>query len=372
MVGAAATAFAGEPPKPAAPEPPRIVAPTAEEIKAELDKETPAQKALRAELEALAKAGQKIYFNANLGEANRSEIFVAGPDGSNVKQLTDKEGSYPHCSSDGKKVVFVSWRVPFKIPLPPELKDIPADPKYPLDEGKDYAWRRGQCGVIWTMNSDGSDQKPVAVGGLPHFSHDGRFICYNVINPPFPAQLVIMDLEKKTEAGIVHPGLRNSGMPCFSPDDQYVIGSNGPAYCVKLNAGKNGLESVFMFDNGHPCNGDLSPDGRTWVYVRDTDGCLGGWLRVRPMDYEKPGGAETNLPLQHAPGSVNYFPDFSPDGKYLVYSHAEQEKDIKSWEVKNKMELYVTRFPKCEATVRITWNGAANQHPQWWGPPAGK
>jgi Tol biopolymer transport system component len=365
-VGLASPAAAGERSKPPAPEPPKIVAPTDEEIKAELAKETPEQKALRAELEALAKAGQKVYYNANLGEGGRNEIFVMGPDGSGVKQLTKEGAEYPHTPADGSRVCFVSSRIPLKLPLPAELKEVPVDPKFPLEKPPEQKWDRRRSGsVVWIMNPDGSDPKPAAFGCLPHFSPDGKFICYSIVSPPWPNQLAILNLEKKTDACISHPGLRNCGMPCFSPDGNYVVGANGSAFCVKLNAEKTAVENVFQFDNGHPCNGEISADGKFWTCVYDTDKDQGGWLGYWEMDYEKPSKKRISLPLQHQKGSVNYFPEISPDGRYLVYVHADQQPGVKSWTLKVKQEVHVTRFPKCEATVRVTWNGGANQHPHW-------
>ncbi|MCX7806803.1 MAG: hypothetical protein N3A38_16700 [Planctomycetota bacterium] len=352
-------------------EPPKIVPPAKEEIEAEMAKDTPEQKKLRAELEALAKAGHKIYFNANLGEGGRNEIFVMGPDGSNVRQLTKEGGEYPHTPADGSKVAYVSGAL--TDPLPDALKGVPFDPKFPPLKWGDQKFNRMKgTPVIWIMNPDGSERKPVAFGMMPHFSSDGRYLTYSVWNHPFPCQVLVQDLEKKAEAFLVHPGLRNCGNPCFSPDGNYIVGAQGGAHCVKLNAGKNGVESVFVFDRGHPCNGEVSPDGRYWVYVVDTHACLGSWLYYYEMDWEKPGGKAHSLNLGWKPGSVNYYPAFSPDGKYLVYAHAEQQPGVKSWEVKQGQELYVTRFPNCGATVRVTWNGAGNQHPHWWGPPAGK
>jgi Tol biopolymer transport system component len=175
-----------------------------------------------------------------------------------------------------------------------------------------------------------------------------------------------MNLEKKTEAFLVHPGLHNCGNPAWSADGNYLIGAQGGAHFIKLNAEKNGVEKVTVVDSGHPCNNEISFDGKYWTYVVDTDGCLGGWLCYRQLDYEKlsvSGGGE--VPLGQKRGSVNYYPAFSPDGKYYVYAHAEQQAGVKSWEIKGKQELYVTRFPKCEATVRVTWNGAGNMHPCW-------
>ena len=358
-------AGAGEAPKP--PEPPKIVAPSADEVKAELAKETAEQKALRAELEALAKAGQKIYFNANLGEGGRNEIFVIGPDGSGYKQLTKDGGSDPHTPADGSLVAYTGGKIALADPMPEALKGIPFDPKFPPIKWGDQKFNRLKgAPVSWTMKPDGSDQKPVAFGMMPHFSPDGKFLAYCIWNHPFPCQVAVMNLEKKTEAFLIHPGLRNGGNPAWSPDGNYLVGAQGGAHFIKLNAERNGVEKVTVIDNGHPCNNEISFDGKYWTYVVDTHGCLGSWLCYKQLDYDKQsasGGG--NLPLGWKPGSVNYYPAFSPDGKYYVYAHAEQEAGVKSWEVKYKQELYVTRFPDCKATVRVTWNGAGNMHPCW-------
>jgi hypothetical protein len=53
----------------------------------------------------------------------------------------------------------------------------------------------------------------------------------------------------------------------------------------------------------------------------------------------------------------------------MAYVHAEMQDGVKSWLLKAKQEVYVSRFPPDGVNVRITWNGAANQHPHWWGPP---
>jgi Tol biopolymer transport system component len=357
--------------------PPKIVPATEAEIKAELDKETPEQKKLREELSALAKAGGLVYFNANC--AGNNDVYVTACDGSNLRQLTrdPAEDVYPHCSPDGRTVVFTSMRLPLAQPLPEALKGVPFDPRYPLDsprskerflikEGANMPAAESRGSAIWSMKPDGSDQKPLAFGLMPHWSPDGRFLVYNA----WRYQLAVMDVEKKTESLIAHPGLRNCGFPCFSPDGGHVLGNGGTSYCVTLNAEKNAVEKVASFEGGHTCNGEISPDGKSWAFVVDTNGALGGWLSWKPMDVEKPGGAAKRLELGWKPGSVNYFPCFSPDSKYLVYSHGDQQAGIKSWMLSDRQDLYVTRFPGCEATVRLTWTNAACQHPHWWGPPA--
>ena len=51
----------------------------------------------------------------------------------------------------------------------------------------------------------------------------------------------------------------------------------------------------------------------------------------------------------------------------MITTVVDPDGNLAGWLCYRNMD-YVTRFPPCEATVRITWNGAANQHPHWWGP----
>jgi hypothetical protein len=105
--------------------------------------------------------------------------------------------------------------------------------------------------------------------------------------------------------------------------------------------------------------------------VVDRAGDAGGWLRYAEVGNLDKAVEGKDLNLPHDKNSVNYFPDFSPDGKYLVYAHAEPT-GARSWLLQSKQELYVTRFPEGGVAVRITWSNAASQNPHWWGPPGAK
>ena len=93
--------YAGESPKPAA---------VPEEEKAKLlAAETAEQKALRAELAELAKAGQKIYFSSTQDSTFR--VYAMAPDGSGQECLTPAPAAgadKPHVSPDGKRFLAVS------------------------------------------------------------------------------------------------------------------------------------------------------------------------------------------------------------------------------------------------------------------------
>jgi len=329
--------------------------------------ETPKQRALRAEL---ARLKTKILFNAN-PEGN-NDIFIANADGSDVKQLTSgpADDTYPHLSPDGKRVVFQRDEVLGKE----AVAGMPFDERFPLN------WKRKirndkKAPAIWTMNVDGSDAKRVAVGAsLPHWSPNGKVICYTIYQGRghLPG---LLDLGAKTERALKVTGLRNGGHPCFSPDGKWLFVSNGAGVMLPMNEAQNGLAeggAPLTVIRGHPCNGEISPDGKWVMTVADTHKCLGSWLVYAPFD-GKTGkvGRGKHFDLGWEKKTVNYFPDFSPCGKYFTYVHAESEDGVKSWLVTKNQEIYIARFPADGTAVRVTWTNAASQHPHWTREPVG-
>jgi Tol biopolymer transport system component len=97
------------------------------------------------------------------------------------------------------------------------------------------------------------------------------------------------------------------------------------------------------------------------------------------VDLEKGGGGDRPVNLGWPKGTTNYEPDFSPDTRYLVYTHYEVKDTPENrskagrspywYACRQQAELYVCRWPADGVNVRITWNGGAGQ-PQWWAPAA--
>lgn len=348
----------------AKPEPPKIEPVSEEDKQKALAAETADQKALRARLAEMAKAGQKIAFNSNADGAQR--IYIMGPDGSDLKCLTPAPGpggSYPHISPDGKKISFDSGATKEII------NKLPCDPKYKKNYVKD--------GCLYVMDIAGGEPKPTAAGGGGHWSPDGKKIIYafDTMGRAGYGKTAILDLETGTET-VITPAdkMRPIHMPCFTPDQKFALVSNGDALLIPLNEKATGPAEggkPACVVRGHPCNLEVSNDGKWWSWVVDTHGDFGAWLQYGEARYDGQGARGLKLPLGWPDGSVNYFPDFSPCGKYLAYVHADQQKGVKSWLLQSQQEIYVTTFPDCKTTVRVTWNGAGNQHPHWWGPSAG-
>jgi Tol biopolymer transport system component len=351
LAAMALTASAGEAP------PAKAVPLTEEEIKAEQAKETPEQKALRAEIGELAKKGEKVFFAANCDGTDR--VYAMKPDGSGVECLTpDAVANAPHASTDGKRLI-MNYGVPKE-----EAVKLPQDPSF-----KRPADGSGPCLAV--LDIETKKAAPLCRGDEAYWHPNGKTVCYNTDTVKGVRKIGIFDVEKKTEKIIAIPGLPKSAMfPNFSPDGKWLLIGGYPFTLAEVNAEGTDLAAggkVQAISAISGCNNEIAKDGKAFVYVIDTHGEAGGWLCWSEF---KPGEkmAGKRLPLGWQDASVNYFPDLSPDGKYMIYAHAEMKAGVESWTVKTKQELYVTRFPDCKTTVRVTWNGAANYHPNWWGP----
>jgi hypothetical protein len=201
------------------------------------------------------------------------------------------------------------------VPAAEERKKIPVDAAFPFDKGG-----RAPAGkpaeYVWVSDLDGANARRLCQGYLPHWAPNGKAVAYTF------AQVY----------GRAHKAA--GGKPSGTP----------------LRDG---------------CNGEISPDGKWITWVVDTAGNFGGWLGYAPFAPGDPKAKGQDLNLGVDKDSVNYFPDFSPDSKYLVYVHAEQQKGVKSWTLTSHQDLYVCRFPADGVSVRITWTNAACQHLNW-------
>jgi len=332
--------------------------------------ETPAQKKLRAEIAAFK--DHRIVFNANA--TGRNEVYLVRPDGSEMTQVTKEGGEYPHLSPDGKRIVFLRKE---KVAAE-EIKKLPFDESEgiiaPVKKSRRAHPKKES--FIWIVNADGTGAERVAAGEAPHWSPSGKAIAYQTATRPFYAP-AILDLEAKTERVLRLTGLKGKGqcMSAFSPDGKWLLTSNGPIYCWPLNEtgtdvaeGGKILKPVRV---GHVCNTEFGPQNKYLVWVIDTHKCAGSWLVYSKFDPSANGKVRSQkMKLGWPEKSVNYFPDLSPCGKYMAYVHAEMQDGVKSWLLTNKQEIYISRFPPDGVNVRVTWNGAGNQHPHWWGPAA--
>ena len=199
------------------------------------------------------------------------DIYVADPDGSNLKPLTHNQGYNAEAviSTDGKKIAFTSTR------------------NGDLD--------------IYIMDSDGTHVKQLTnelgYDGGPFFSRDGKWIVYRAFHPkteaeqkeykellgqnlirPTSLELWVMKADGSEKRQITNNGAANFA-PYFFPDGKRVIFAsnvvdatgmgNFELFAVDLD-GKN-LEQITYnptFD-GFP---QFSPDGTKLVFASNRNG----------------------------------------------------------------------------------------------------
>jgi Tol biopolymer transport system component len=148
------------------------------------------------------------------------DIYIADADGTNVKQITDVPGydGGPFFSADGKKI----------------------------------CWRRftpkGDVAEVWTMNTDGSDPKPItklgAMSWAPYFHPSGEYLIFTTnLNGFANFELYIVDAAGKREPVRVTTTDGFDGLPVFTPDGKKLAWTSGRT--------ANTQSQIFMADWDH-------------------------------------------------------------------------------------------------------------------------
>jgi TolB protein len=214
---------------------------------------------------------------------NTFDIYLAEPDGSNLKKLTDTDGydAEATVSPVGDKIVFTSTR--------------DGDPE------------------IYTMNLDGSDQTRLTFekgyDGGPFFSLDGTKIVFRASRPktekefadyndlvqnglvrPTALELFVMDADGKNMKQVTDFG-KASFAPFFFPDAKRIIfasnlnsktGRNFDLYMINVDG--TGLEQITFSDSfdGFPM---FTRDGKTLVFASNRFGKKQGDTNIFVADW---------------------------------------------------------------------------------------
>lgn len=225
----------------------------------------------------------RIFFQSDLD--GDSEIYTLTADG--LTKLTDNawQDEYPRLSPDGRRVAFS------------------ANP-----DGKFQ---------IFAMNTDGTDV--VRVTSAPHdaMEHawypDGTKLAYTVEAPGRDFSMWTQDLETGKATPLLPDFRGSNALPDFSPAEP-LMGFTGKrlfgwdVYVLDLATGRwRELEK-----GGRSCRPRFSPDGRKIAYVSGAaDGKGDIWLM-------NPDGSGKER-LTERDDMHDYFPSWSPDGKYVVF-----------------------------------------------------
>jgi Tol biopolymer transport system component len=229
----------------------------------------------------------RIVFQSDLDGDN--EIYLLTREG--VRKLTDNawNDEFPRWSPDGRRIAFTA--------------------------------NRTGTYQIYVMNEDGSEVEQltkseddaVEEGWFP----DGRKLAYTeerkrIVGSSFT--MYLLDLETRRTERLLPKFDGSNALPDFSPSAPLLAFTGKKTlgwgvYLADLTTG----ESRALTTGGGACRARFSPDGKTLVYVSsEADGKGDVWL----MNADGSGQER----LTELPETYDYFPAWSPDGKYAVFA----------------------------------------------------
>ena len=237
----------------------------------------------------------KIIFQSDFDGDN--EIYMISMKG--MKKLTDNawQDEYPVWSPDGKKIAFS------------------ANPNGNFD--------------IFTMNADGSDIKRITTSSskeiTPAWFPDNKTIAFtknmggSFIKRDF---LFKTDIHSKRTQRIIQDFNREHIVPWISHDASLLTftGKRTLGWDVALYDLKT-QKTTFLEESGKSCRGRFSPDGKKIAYVCSlADGKGDVWLM-------NPDGSQKTR-LTKRDDTYDYFPSWSPDGKFIVFNSSLKHDHI--------------------------------------------
>ncbi|UCC98125.1 MAG: PD40 domain-containing protein [Phycisphaerales bacterium] len=291
----------------------------------------------------------KILFETyRVTEGKRNwELYQMDADGSNAVNLTRTphlDEMYPHASPDGSKICFV------------------------VDEGG----RREKVRNVYTMNIDGTGRVKVATNARqPCWSPDGKTIAYlkgeyerYSTREYATAKLLFYDLRTGQHRAHPNRNLHHLYAICWSPDGNWFLAAvhGGMGYSDTILAFEADGTRVFDLERWgvRGCRPDFSQDGKriTWGQT-DWDLCVGD------IDFAsgEPRVRNVRKIVECLRTAKVYHVDFSPDGKYIVFSYGPSAGGQQVGGFARGWDICVTNLTG--PWIKVTHDGNHNKEPDW-------
>lgn len=292
---------------------------------------------------------------------DNNEIFIMNADGSGQLNLTktpEINEFYPHASPDGKRLTFMA-----------------------INKNEDPAVRR-----VYMMDIGGSNRRLIAENAKQAcWRGDGKVIAYLRADPGAHKQFQygksnLFFYDVASGRRWPHPNEEISGLwnICWSPNNKWILTSvaGGLGYghaIVALGADNNKVVTIRESDGqagDYQCRPDISPDGKLISWVKE-DFWVKWWIEVCDIDLDKASPSVSNCRyIVNSPGKESYHPDWSPDGRYIVFSWGPRANRMKGSgqeveTIADGWDIWVVDANEPDNMIRLTFNSKSNKEADW-------
>ncbi len=167
-----------------------------------------------------------------------------------------------------------------------------------------------------------ADAKALFCVGCHALSLDGSRMAVG-LDMPAPAPLKVLDVSNRT---VLSKGAAN--FMAFSPDGKMMIASDGNSMSLHESDTLKVIKKPLRAKGTMP---DWSPDGKFVVYAEPavalpipvgSPGISKGSIKLMGYDAKTKAWSAGNITLVASAGENNYYPTFSPDGKWVAFNRA--------------------------------------------------
>jgi len=319
--------------------------------------------------------GSGLVLTVNPPESSKGvQIFLVSYPSGKASRITNDLNSYGQSSlgltADGRTIVTTQTEVSMQIFVLDENKE--STQAVQVTRGKydgvnGLAWssegsiiyvtQSGENIDVWSMNSDGTNQKQLTVDGEhksgPSVSPDGHYVVFAGTRKGVE-NLWRMDINGNNLKQLL-PGNTPVFSPVVSPDSAWVVFNTARSDNVDIwKVGIDGGEPERLTNNGSLFPA-VSPDGK-WVASFSADAAAGGKPKILIVPFT--GGPATKS-FDVSPGFVpELHPGlrWTPDGSALTYvDQTESADNIWSQPLNGGPRKSLTNF-KADRIAAFTWS----------------